>query len=233
MLGRRLQAAKNYKVWKKELPSEVAFWKNWIGGEAIPWQEERRERLDPAMPLQKWARDLIIAPVGATVRLLDVGAGPATRLGKVWPKRTVLITAIDPLADEFNRMLDEYGVKPPVRTQQGDGERLADGVQMDSFDLAYSINALDHCYDPLKAIKGMVRAVKPGCWVVLEHNVNEAEHETFHGLHQWNFCAEDGKFVIWNKQQHIVVEDHLPLAAEVRAEVEAGGARDWLRVLIQ
>lgn len=234
MLGKRLQAAKSYKTWKKELPSEVGFWKTWIGDEIIPsWQEERRQRLDPTTPLQDMMRDLIKAPVGATIRLLDVGAGPATVLGKVWPKRTVVITAIDPLADEFNRMLDEYDVKVPVRTKLGDGEHLADIVPSDSFDLAYANNAIDHSYDPLKVIQGMVRAVKPGCWVVLEHSVNEAEHEAYHGLHQWNFCAEDGKFVIWNKHQHIVVEDHLPQAAEVRAEVETGGPNDWLHVSIK
>ena len=142
MLGRRLQTAKSYKIWKRELPTEVAFWKDWIGLESTAWQEERRVRLDPTTPLQDLVRDLVKAPEGATVRLLDVGAGPATVLGKVWPKRTVVITAVDPLANEYNRMLDEYAVKPPVRTKQGDGERLADIVRPDSFDLAFSINAL-------------------------------------------------------------------------------------------
>ena len=79
----------------------------------------------------------------------------------------------------------------------------------------------------------MVRAVKPGCWVVLFHYLNEAEQEHYEGLHQWNFSAENGKFVIWNKQRHIVVEDHLPLAAEVRAEVLADGTKDSLKVLIK
>jgi SAM-dependent methyltransferase len=233
MLGKRLQAAKSYKTWKRELPSEVAFWKDWISLESTSWQDERRVRLDPKTPLQEGLRDLIKAPEGATVRLLDVGAGPATVLGKVWPKRTVVITAVDPLADEYNRMLDTYHVNPPVRTKQGDGERLADVVKLNSFDLAFSINALDHGYDPLKAIEGMVRAVKPGGWVVLFHYLNEAEQEHYEGLHQWNFTAEDNKFIIWNEQRHIVVEDHLPLAAEVRTEVLADGAKDSVKVLIQ
>ncbi len=171
--------------------------------------------------MQDWVRDLLKASAGATVHLHDVGAGPATRLGKVWLNRSVVITAVDPLADEYDRILDEHSVKPPVRTKKGDGERLEDVVPMDSFDLVYSINAIDYSYDPLKAIKSMVRAAKPGGWAVLKHNVNEAEHEEYHGLHQWNLCEEKGEFVIWNKQQRTIAEDHLPLAAEVRAKSQA------------
>jgi hypothetical protein len=83
MLGRRLRATNNHKVWKEALPTEIAFWKDWISKEVIPWQEERRARLDPATPLQDWVRNLVQAPAGATVKLLNVGAGPATVLGKV------------------------------------------------------------------------------------------------------------------------------------------------------
>ena len=54
MLGRRLRTAKSHQIWKRELPSEIAFWEEWISEEVIPWQEERRARLDPKTPLQDW-----------------------------------------------------------------------------------------------------------------------------------------------------------------------------------
>ncbi len=224
---------RDYTVWKRELTSEVAFWQSWIGEADIPWQEERRTRLDPAMPLQDSMRAVAATPPGGTVRLLDVGAGPATSLGKTWPDRTVEIVAVDPLADEYNRMLDAYGVVVPVRTRQCDGEHLLDVIERATFDIAYSRNALDHSYDPLAVIQAMVEAVKPGGWVILEHYANEAESEQYQGLHQWNFCQQDGQFVIWNRQRRIVVDERLPLASTIKTRQFATEPRNSLTVRIQ
>jgi SAM-dependent methyltransferase len=202
----------SFATWQSELPAEVAFWSYWINDPDIPWKEERAARLAATTPLQDWAKELVHAEPGTTVRLLDVGAGPATQLGKVWPERTVRITAVDPLADEYNELLDAARIIPPVRTRLGHGERLTEQFAPNTFDFACAINALDHSYDPLLVIRGMVDVVKPGAWVRLVHFVNEAQFEQYQGLHQWNFCREDERFVIWNKRERIVVEDHLPLA---------------------
>lgn len=229
-----MMADVNYQVWESELPSEIAFWKYWINDPDIPWKAERAARLAADTPLQEWVRELVQAAPGAAVRLLDVGAGPATQLGKIWPERTVRITAIDPLADEYNDLLDEARIIPPVRTRLGHGEKLAERFAPDTFDLAVAINALDHSYDPVKVIQGMVEVVRPGAWVWLTHYVNEAEQEHYEGLHQWNFCLEDEQFVIWNKHDRIVVAEHLPSAAEIRCwvtfgRVEKGGLRVQIR----
>ncbi len=226
-----------YARWARELDSEVAFWRGWIAHTPGPALEERRLRLDPETPLQDWARALVDTPLGGAVHLLDVGAGPATQLGKVWPGRSVAITAIDPLADQYNRLLARYGLQAPVPSRLGHGEQLNTLVPPDSFDLAYAINALDHSYDPLAVIRGMLRATRPGGWVALDHYVNEAEYERYAGLHQWNFCAEGDRFVIWNKERRILVNDALPGATEIRVEVArvqaARAGKDWLMVRIR
>ena len=223
----------SFESWQKELPTEVAFWDYWIREANIPWQEERRARLDPNTPLQDWVRDLIDIPEGSPVHLLDVGAGPATQLGRVWPGREVSITAIDPLANEYNNLFAEHGIAPPVRTQQCHGEHILEMFRPNSFDFACSFNALDHSYDPLAVIQQMVEVVKPGCLVFLQHFVNEAEQEEYQGLHQWNFTAENGQFVIWNSTRRIAVADALPLAAEIRTVVDTGEEKDGLRVFIR
>lgn len=220
----------NQTVWEAELPEEVAFWKTWINEDDLPgeewkavsWKEERRARFDPSTPLQHWAQELISAAPGATVRLLDVGAGPVTQLGKLWPDRTVRITAIDPLANEYNELLDEARIIPPVRTRFGHGETLTQQFSPNTFDFVCAINALDHSYDPLFVIQGMVDVVKPGSWVKLIHFVNEAEAAGYTGLHQWNFALEEGEFVIWSQREHIRVRDRLHNASEVRGELSAG-----------
>jgi SAM-dependent methyltransferase len=226
-----------YARWRRELDSEVAFWRRWIAHTPGPALDERRRRLDPETPLQDWVRDLLGTPLlgtpeSETLRLLDVGAGPATQLGKRWPGRTVTITAIDPLADQYNCLLASYGLRAPVPSRVGHGEQLDALVPPDSFDLAYAVNALDHSYDPLAVIQAMLRATKPGGWLALDHYVDEAEHERYEGLHQWNFRAEDGRFVIWNQARRVVVDDYLQNAAEIRVDV-AHGEKDWLMVRIR
>lgn len=195
--------------WRRGLGDEVDFWSKWLGSRGLDWREDFRNRLDPALPLQPKLQDLIGAPEGATVRLLDVGAGPLTALGKVWPGRTIEISAVDPLADEYDRILDKHGIIPPVRTVKGEGERLTELFPRDHFDAAYAKNCLDHCYDPLAAIRRMLTVVKEGGIAQLEHATNEAEHENYTGLHQWNFCAEDGRFMIWRPGTRIDVETEL------------------------
>jgi SAM-dependent methyltransferase len=123
-----------------------------------------------------------------------------------------------------------------VPSRPGHGERLDQLVPLDHFDLAYAVNALDHSYDPLAVIAAMLRATKRGGWLALDHYVDEAEYEGYAGLHQWNFRAEGGEFVIWNKDHRIVVGDALPDAAEVVTGVAHGvadGEKDWLMVRIR
>lgn len=226
--------SRNYEIWKNELPSEVDFWKRWISKDGMPegWLKEQRQRFDPNTPLQEWIQDLLRAPIGATVRILDVGSGPATTIGKVWAERKVDITALDPLADDYNRLLREYKIKVPVQTQSCAGELVADFVEPDSFDLAYSVNALDHSHNPLKAVQGMVNSVKKGGWVVLEHYINEAEHEAYDGLHQWNFAKENGEFIIWNKQQRLMVRKNLNHSVKVNMEIRPPKETDGKEKLV-
>jgi hypothetical protein len=76
-------------------------------------------------------------------------------------------------------------------------------------------NALDHSYDPLRGIQQMLEVVKPGHYVLLLHKVNEAENQNYKAFHQWNFCAEEGRFIIWNRQTRLCVNEALGKTAEV------------------
>jgi SAM-dependent methyltransferase len=202
----------HYETWSQGLSQEIAFWRYWFesrGGKIPSWREDYRARLDPDAPLQPLITGHLSAPLGAIVSLADVGAGPLTWLGKRWPGRTVKITALDPLAEHYNRLLSEFGITPAIRTDPAEAERLLGALPADHFDLVHARNALDHSYDPLTAIRQMLAVVKPGCYVVLQHRVNEGQGAGYEGLHQWNFCVEDCQFIIWDRQERIAVQDHL------------------------
>jgi hypothetical protein len=109
------------------------------------------------------------------------------------------ITAVDALADEYNKILDQHGIVPIIRTQQCLTEQLSSKFGYDKFDIAYARNTLDHSMDPLRAIAEMLSVVQKGGVVLTEHARNEGETHEYGGLHQWNFDIRDRDFVLTSR----------------------------------
>lgn len=186
-------------AWNRGLPHEVQFWQDFIRTRGLDWPDNFRDRLNPDLPFPPHLRARLMPhpPEGAVIRVLDIGPGPFTTIGTKWEGRTIEIVPIDPLADRYNELLDQAGITPPVRTRQGEAEHLTEYFPEASFDLAHAVNSLDHCYNPIEAIRQMLLMVKPGAFVQLEHATDEAETQKYDGLHQWNFRDEGGRLIIW------------------------------------
>jgi len=199
-------AAEYERRWKRHISDELRFWDSWLRDK--PWPDQFRFRTDPRAPLQPELVALL--PAGqAACRLLDVGAGPLTALGKCTPETSLEISATDALAEYFDGLLEKNGVVPPVRSLQCNAERLTSRFAPASFDLVFCQNALDHVYDPVAAIDEMIDVLKPGGAIFLRHFQNEGYREAYSGLHQWNFSVENGDFVIWNPRVRVDVTRHL------------------------
>jgi len=179
----------NRETWSARLHEEAAYWDHVMATKGGDYPEDFRARLDPNTELQPEIRALL----PGRARILDVGAGPFTIIGKRWPGRQVFIKAIDPLAVVYSGQLARHGIMPPVWTEMGEGERLAGEYERDSFDLAYSRNALDHSHDPVTAIRGMLHVAPI---VLLSHAVREATTQQHQGLHQWDFFVEEHRFLV-------------------------------------
>ena len=183
--------------WQDALTDELRFWEMALCEEGRHWKPELyRKRMNPEADLQTELRELIAAAPGSVVRILDVGAGPLTTVGKRWEGRLVDITAIDPLADRYAELLTRLNIRPPVTTVFGHGEKLLEAFRRDYFDLAHASNALDHSYDPMGAVEQMLAVVKPGSHVYLWHFANEGLTENYQGLHQWNFETHQSDMII-------------------------------------
>jgi SAM-dependent methyltransferase len=137
--------------------------------------------------------------------IVDVGAGPATSLGYRYPGKTLTIVPVDPLADEYERLLHEAGLDPPIRTIRVAGEDLLEHFGPRTFDIAYAVNSLDHSADPFRIISNMVGVVRPGGVVLLRHKRNEGESARYDGLHQWNFDVVDDSLLVWNNASEVNV----------------------------
>jgi len=186
-------------LWREGDRGEIAFWDEWLRTKGSRWPASYPERLDPDLLLQPTVASML--PAQSKVDILDVGAGPLTSLGKKLPGREIEITAIDARADEWDRLLEKYGVQPIVRSQKLLAEELTGRFAVDTFDLVYARNSIDHCDDPERAVVQMIEVVKPRCYVVLEHSQNEGEHSGWRGPHQHNLSmSSDGAFTIASKR---------------------------------
>lgn len=188
--------------WLDGIKSELQFWDLYFRTNGIYWIEEYKGRLNPDLPLQSRPAELL--PDDEDIEILDVGAGPLTYLGKKHNYKNLRITATDPLADEYNILLKRFNIVPIVMTQRIEAEHLNKKFRSNTFDLVNARNCIDHTYNPERAILQMVRVVKEGRYILLEHKPNEAINEDYKGLHQWNFSmSDDNDFIISSKYNKV------------------------------
>jgi SAM-dependent methyltransferase len=183
---------------ERALRAEVAFWERWLTQGGVKVEERLDSRLMDSAVVECVSR---IAE--KDVAIVDVGAGPLTTLGKEFPGKRIFLTATDPLAGEYERVLRKVGITPPVKTIPCAGEDLLEHFGPESFDIAFAENALDHAVDPLAILQNMFAVVRPGRFVVLNHFRNEGEQSSYGHLHHWNFDERGGRCWVWGEhEQH-------------------------------
>jgi SAM-dependent methyltransferase len=194
--------------WRARRRQETTFWAAWLVGApgTEEWASDREARLAPDTEIRDpLVRAELERSVAEEISILDVGAGPVTKLGYRFPGKTLTIVAVDPLADEYDRLLADAGLDPPIRTIRVAGEELLEHFGSHAFDIACATNSLDHSADPFTIISNMVAVVRPGGIVLLRHKRNEGESARYGGLHQWNFDVVDESLVLWNNAVEVDV----------------------------
>jgi SAM-dependent methyltransferase len=221
----RTKILRRFGFWKRDwsdaLTDELQFWEWALKNGGRNWnQVDWRDRTDPNLELQDELKKLIPAPPGSVVNILDVGAGPLTRVGKRWSEREVRVVPVDPLAEKYTALLARCSIQPLVPVTFAHGEKLLDRFEPNSFDLAYASNSLDHSYDPVVVIEQMLAVVKPLHYVYLWHGRNEGVRERYVGLHQWNFDIRKGEFVVSDGRRSQSVTAIYQGRAEVSCEFQ-------------
>ncbi|MEK6276806.1 MAG: methyltransferase domain-containing protein [Actinomycetota bacterium] len=207
---------------RRALREEVDYWRDWLSNQGGKWANDYSYRLDPNAEVADPALCEVLASLAQKqVSILDVGAGPVSGVGYRFPGKTLSLTPVDPLADQYGRLLAKRGIDPPARTERAEGERLLQRFGPDRFDIAYSRNALDHAVDPVLIIENMLGVVRPEGYVVLRHVRNEAVNQAYVQLHQWNFDERDGRFVIWRPGYESDLTETLAGRAETHCRLES------------
>lgn len=206
--------------WKLGIDYEINFWDNWLKTRGDRWPEDYIKRLKSKQKISNYLIPYIRKIKNTqSIKIMDVGAGPLTNIGNYLEGYTLEITATDPLANQYNQLLDKYKIIPPIRTQFAEVENLSSLYSQNTFDLVHMRNALDHSCDPIKGIREMLALVKKNHFIVLFHSVNEAENGNYVGFHQWNFDSNNNRdFIIWNKTQAKNVTKILNKIAKIKTD---------------
>ncbi|KAK3238895.1 hypothetical protein CYMTET_51130 [Cymbomonas tetramitiformis] len=176
-----------WEIWRSAWDTEIAWWRKWFATEGLDWPEEYKQRMDPSSELSSEIKAHVHNAHEGVVRLLDVGSGPATSVGKKWSGRELEVICADPLAHVYAELFRELQRQPPVLALQVDGEALSASLPENYYDIVHSMNAVDHSYNAPRVLKEMVHVAAPFGIILVLVNENVAVRENYWGLHQWNF----------------------------------------------
>ncbi len=206
--------------------ARLDFWKQWLGPDC-PSPAERFQRLQSDRPLPAW----LIAGLPEKkprLRVLDVNAGPLSTLGTTAQGQTVELIPIDELAQDFDRLLQQYALIPPVRTRFCAAEDILATFGTDSFDLIFSCNGMDFTRDPLAVYRQMLDCLAPGGRIVTLHETCTRARQPLEEPYRHFHVFSAGRIVIQNRSYRRDLQDALP-----RARVTARQEGACLKVEIQ
>ena len=189
---------------------EIAFWKQFIQSDRFinGWLSN-----DKTPELNDLVYMFLLGQPEAKV--LDCGSGVVSILHGTVPKEN--LTACDLLGTQYDKIFDyeKHGLMCPAPV-------ACENIPFDSvFDIVHISNAIDHVQDPFKAYAAMLRAVKPGGFLVVQGFVNEGTHENWEGFHGFDFNLTVHGGLIGQNQKEVVlwVEDNTYFSRKIHIEM--------------
>lgn len=216
-------------LWRGGIQAELQFWETFFRAKGGDWPADYQQRMDPEAPLGEPLIDNQLGQASSEpVKILDVGAGLTTSLGKTSAGRRIEIVGIDPLASDYRLMLGRLGVVVPAPSIAGRAEQLSALFAPESFDVVYARNSLDHTADPHQALAAMPRLLRTSGFVALRHFRREGEHARYETFHQWNFDLDQSMPKIWNRRSSFLLDDIAGLTV-----THAAWEPRWITVLLR
>ncbi|MFZ2727425.1 MAG: methyltransferase domain-containing protein [Methylococcaceae bacterium] len=222
----------NHDTWLSNIQEEVDFWRMWMTSEKYAHLKDARLKNNKIV--SQGIINLLGLSEGSQIKLLDVGSGPISTLGSEHDNFDIQLHPVDPLAEEYNKLLDELNLSQCPRIVKGTGESLKELFTENHFDFVNSANALDHSYNPLLCIQNMVHVCKPSGWVNIVTVQNEGQRQNYQGLHQWNFELQDDCVRLWNLNSDLLLHEHLDNIEQLEAvSVDHGNGLPMIMIKIK
>ena len=153
--ARRLSGKANQ--WADGIAPELEYWDRWLRTHGGEYQQDFAFRLNASSPFYFQAKLLRHRTAHQThFRVLDVGSGPIAGSGyriTRMPGMTMELFATDPLTKQYEALLARHNIVPVVRAHHLEGEQLTERFNDNFFDMAFSVNALDHAANPMECMR--------------------------------------------------------------------------------
>lgn len=197
---------------------ELVFWERQIIGVGSYAAETGMAQLHPSRHDELVPKDvrphLHLIPRGGNV--LDVGAGPVSRLSAGARSRYYQLAATDLLTEEYREMFRAYGyehVLDGVRYVPCPAEKLSSQFPRASMDFISINNAIDHTTSPRDVFRQMVEITKVGGHIVITGHSREGSNERWQGMHQHDIWLESGRLMRCGKhgKDQECLQDGLPV----------------------
>jgi SAM-dependent methyltransferase len=199
------EAPASEAVWQANIDEELGFWQKIVTGTHFEkeWCESSRYYLTQDVPIDHpyfyKIADYLDLFSDEQINIANIGSGPCVPLRVTHPTRKIHMLHVDPLWPYYERIIEAAGFRARTFIAPFPVETMDQTLPHDHFHIAWSRNALDHSWEPLKGIKNMVKITKPQGKIIVLVNVNEGVRETYHGLHKWNFQpTPEGGCELWN-----------------------------------
>jgi hypothetical protein len=185
-------------IWDQNLNKELTYWEWTAKALVVLGTHELAGRDDPNRPFDPFVESLIQAPEGSPVRVLDVGSGPLSPLGRISKKFQAEVVGVDALAEEYWDLMNQYGIgiNSPLRPRYGMAEHLDSIFLPQSFDAVVAFNSIDHSKNPVECLNQMIGMMKPEARAYVWCYWNEGTYEHHNGIHQWDVDLLDGTVFI-------------------------------------
>ena len=136
--------------------------------------------------------------------IVDIGCGPLPKFGNTHNKEILNYHPVDPLAHQYQKILNSNNVHLPVTPKFAIGELLSCFFKKNSADYVIMHNALDHCIDPMRVLIEMAEICKIGGSILLFHADAEGIFENYSGMHKWNITEQKGSMYIFDNKKNMV-----------------------------
>lgn len=129
------------------------------------------------------------------LEILDIGCGSISVLRWGVLKGLLSVTGVDPLLEMYAIILERHGLSllPGIRCQRElciGAEELSQHVPLESYDFAFTRNAIDHVEDPLLLVRQVAACLRPGGIFALEFNTREGSRENWAQLHKFDLYLD-------------------------------------------
>ena len=110
------------------------------------------------------------------------------------------VTAIDPLADIYDKIMRKLNYKYPITPITLKGEDLLEHFREETFHIVFAQNSLDHAEDPIKCFSNAYFLLKKGGLLFVCSNIKEGSRKFWTGMHKFDIYVENNELFLANQK---------------------------------